>query len=364
MSKIPLQDQPRYITDEEVQVAKNVRAATWVDVAGVINFLNFSCRTISPYTRWGSGIAATVDTVIPVSLPTYSTRKLVVLVGIRPVEGAVGPHNVTFSSSSGGSTILSYMEMGVPASGYSTNSEAQVEYVFAQVEVTADTRENITVTGTVSSLIDGYGIWELPPIDGGANHMAGPGITPLLSSIEDSISGVIDPNDFMGDAEPDATVLAAVQASALTGWTRNRRHLYTLNVHQTWETPGSAANTWFSLPLGGIYIPPYAYSRAQETAGKRIIRATVHAFGPGGGVGEWRIETSIGNFSGTTYDGALGPLYSGWQPFERATGAYDETLDGIRAEVGLAGEWIHIGLRTTGAGQASITGVSIWEEEP
>ena len=194
--------------------------------------------------------------------------------------------------------------------------------------------------------------------------MTGPGLTPLISSIDDGYGDVVlDPNDAMGDKLIDETVLLQLQDASSYGWDRNRRIDYIVNTHLEWQSDAGSPGTWFSLPAGGIYIPPYAYSKDQDADGKRKIRVTVFGSAAGGGTAEWQVETSKGNYTGTTWTGAT-PTDDGWQPFERVTGAFDNTLDGIQAEVGLTGEWIHIGLKTSGSNYASITGCVIWEDEP
>ena len=365
MSKIQIGDQPRFITDEEVFVGRLVRSGTWRDVAEMINYLNRHACKVLPYTRWGSTVVTDFDFVYPVDRPVYSTRYLTCLFGMRPPTAAIAA-DVQVDSDSGGSDTFQSAGSGGGAASWAVASEGGVTYHIAQVAIEGSTRELIEITAEDGHIFNGFGAWELPPIEGGAIAMVGPGYSPGLASIADTVAEVVDPQDLMADKMVDATVLSDIMDAELAAFERNRRIIFqTAPGHViNWNVATTPIGTWVSLPQGGIYIPAYAISQDQQDAGYRHIRVACKvSCAAGTGTSQWRVETSRGNFNGTSWGGT--PLTDFWTPMDPGTGVYDRTIDGIQVEVGLTGEWIQVGLVDNNDGAAShpsISQVLIWEE--
>lgn len=367
MAKIQIYDQPRYITDEEVGTGRPVRSATWRDIADLINYLNRYACSVLPWTRWGQDVGLnSFSFVFPVSNPDYSTRYLTVVLANRPAEGALGLGTVTVTADSGDSDSYNYVSQSGGASGYAYTSEKGITYHVAQVAIEGASRELITVAGNNDCNFNGFGAWELPPIEGGAKAMSGPGINIGQASILDSISDVVDPADYMGDKDVDLNSLLVLQSSAKKGYDRNRRIIFNTAPagNMDWNTQGSAIGNWVSLPQGGIYVPAYANTQAQHDAGYRTIRVAVKALNFFvGGTSQWRVETSQGNFNGTSWGGNVNEH---WMPMDPGTGIYNRSTDGIQAQVDTDGEWIQIGLIDNNDGNSDphIYQVIIWEDEP
>lgn len=368
MSNIILQDKVRLITDEEVQVGKPVLMGTWQDIVGAINYLNFYARTVAPWHQWVDA-QDNFQFVWPATGGDYTNRQLCLLIAQYPTEyGAGTPGTMTIGVTSGGGNTYTFQTSSV-ASTWSGDSEAWVEYFTVKVVFEPDSRELVTVTsGTPEANIVGFGAWELPPVLDGSASMIGPGLTIGSASIDSAVSAVNDPSDFLSNDYIDATKLGTLQAASDAAWQHNRRVVFMsligLNDNRWWrlDIPSgyNLVNTAYKFPTGGIYIPPYGYSKTQELASERTLRAAVFVSVIDADA-EIRWTTSRGSTSWETL--AVGVNY--WFPLVDAFFTYDRTRDGTAVPVGFAGEWVYLELRSANAACIVVVkGCEIWEDEP
>jgi len=366
MTKILLPDKVRQLTDDEVQTADPTLMGTFQDLAAALNYLNVYARTVLPWHQWGTEQAA-IEFVYPSTGGNYAQRQLGVMIAVSPAESGVeAPVTISLGSSSGsGNTVV--IQSFNAASAWLKGSEAEVQLYYLDVGFIPDSRELISVTTDLAfNQIVGVGAWELPPTGSGANPMSGPGLTIGSASIDPALDAVIlDPSDFLSDDLIDAAQMAEIQVSSAAAWEHNRRIIFwgefegDIAYLDPAGVGGHVVNTAYSYPTGGIACPPYAYSKEQETAASRNLRAVVKVIVTNDDV-ELRWNTSIG----TTPWQTLVPGTYWWPTWDFIGGVFDRTVDGIQISVGFVFEWIYLELRTAAATAiCSVTSAVIWEDE-
>jgi hypothetical protein len=359
------------IADQEVAPGKLVRSMTWTSIAHLVNHLNFFARRVLPWNSWNLlGGLGPFDFCFPVDGPNYTTRKLMVVIGLarNNIDYAAGGVQMTLKSSTDTTGTTATFAEGSSNTFLTLNeSERAVNYIAREINVTGGQREKIevTITATGDKNIIGFGAWELPPADGGAKtaRASGGGVSLVKGDIADSVSNAVTPSKFFIGENID-TDLADIHKATMEAWRSNRRIIHNVGFI---NNSGAAANpidlfdatndgSWYDVTGEGLYIPAYVNNLGRTT---REIRVAVKLQNQSTGTGEWRVVTDSETSSADTVSNQV----LQWRPMSDGSGVFVPATDGLQVAVPLSASWIDIQTKSSGA-EPHIYQVIIWEDEP
>jgi hypothetical protein len=375
VAKVQLLDYPEKLmgSDEECATGEAVRFLTWSSAAHLINYLNFYARRVLPFNSWDPTYASTagmdkVSFIYPLDEPTYSgsyKRWLTCCIQIAQIQNAdhaVADVTLTVDSETGAS-ISKVVYANLTNVGFDVDDDDDVFYMFFDMEVDGSMIERITasITNGTYVAIMGFAAWELPPAVGGEKVAVQSGaIWEKHANIDDSISGVLDPDEFL-PAEHIDTDVSDIVTGQLNAWTDNRRIICSVgaadpdstSIH-TFAATTATTGAWTSVIEGGLYVPAYAQ---QDGTTYHIIRAGIFMQNQDASSSAWRIKSS----SYTSSEDNVANQVAQWRPMSISNGDFDTGGAGLALTVPTAGEWITIEVYQSVASNLEIYQVILWE---
>jgi len=375
MAKVQLLDFPEKLlgSDEECATAKPVRFLTWSSAAHLINYLNFYARKILPFNSWDPTGAETagmdkVSFIYPLDEPTFSgsyKRWLTCCIQIAQIQNAdhaVADVTLTVDSETGAS-VSKVVYANLTNVGFDVDDDDEVFYLFFNVEVDGSMIERViaSITNGTYVAIMGFGAWELPPAVGGEKVAEKFGaIKEKHANIDDSISGVLDPDEYL-PAEHIDTDVADIVTGQLDAWTNNRRIICSVGAAdpdttavRTFAATTATTGAWTSVIEGGIYVPAYAQ---QDGTTVHVIRCGIFCKNTDASSSAWRIKSS----GYTSSEDNIANQVAQWRPMSFSNGDFDTSGAGLPLTVPTAGEWITLEVYHSVASNLEVYQVIIWE---
>ena len=375
---IQLLDYPEQllVSDEEVQVGRDVRTWTWINLAHLLNYLNHYAQRVMPWTRWHETIGK-FEFVFPVDTPDFTSKYLIVVVAVTGKVDGAGNELVKVKTSTSGATWYSLAAaVGAFTSTAYASSEADTTYLIFKVPVTGGKRELVTVmtegAPSAGARLDGFGAWQLPSRQSGYDiaSSASGGVALGAGAIRDTVDNVVSPTPMFAGEDIDVDLADALTCLS-QAWLRNRRIIGSYGCAADYGAVGDQPMTLYISGAGwqapmagpGIFVPAYLARRGDTY---RTIRAACRyrLEGTAGEGAAWRVHTSRGNFPSD----AGAPLTSTdleWSPFGTP---FDPDANGILIEVGLVDEWVQIEMVHDGNIPSDrdpwIYQVILWEDGP
>lgn len=382
MGNIFIPHSPQMSDSSSSRTALPVRSSQFVKWSDTINWLNFFARRVLPYRRMASSHnTRSTSFLYPAGSPdTDQQRYLLVMVGLRLGYGSDtgSPEDTVDIKSQANTTGISLDFENVAAGAGFTHVDYQeddkpISFITGRIEIEEGLNLISLATTDVTSAIDGYAAWELPPGLYSYNVDGGLGLdVPSVDSGETHISDSTDyysienitstkTDNIIDNAEVARKANGRI-AFAAGGWGAWNGSTYTY-TGMRWECSSA---TFVKYPQGGIYLPPAQGVKGVESGGIEYIRYKAAVLATCSTSASWAMYSEgLGASSSTQTFSTASPnpdWFTSGGNHDNDVTTWLASYDGVAFNARASGDWVYLELKK-GASNVNVYGIIIWQDD-